>query len=101
MESHISHYTASYFASRPKAYGKKHIEKLLKLQEYKVNGIDIERLYMISYRNTSDEEPLVINEKNLSLPLSYNDKKETTTLTIIGNGHVDTLYSTLKGLTSI
>ena len=101
MESHISHYTASYFASRPKAYGKKHIEKLLKLQEYKVNGIDIERLYMVSYRNTSDEEPLVIDEKNLSLPLSYNDKKETTTLTIIGNGHVDTLYSTLKGLTSI
>ena len=101
MESHISHYSAAYFASRPKAYGSKHIEKLLKLQEYKFNGINIEQLYMMSYKNPRDGEPLVINEENISLPLPYNDKCDTTTLPVIGNGHMTPLYSALKGLTSI
>ena len=39
MESHISHCIASHFSSRPKAYSKTNIEKLLKLQEAKLNGI--------------------------------------------------------------
>lgn len=38
MESHISHNVAKYFSYKPKAYSKRKIQKLIKLQEYKLNG---------------------------------------------------------------
>lgn len=38
MESHISHNVAKYFSYEPKAYSKRKIQKLIKLQEYKLNG---------------------------------------------------------------
>ena len=41
MESHISHNVAKYFSYEPKAYSKRRIQKLIKLQEYKANGINI------------------------------------------------------------
>lgn len=53
MESHISHCVASQFGSRPKGYSKKRIEKYIKLQEYKLNGINIMDLYLKSYNKDS------------------------------------------------
>ncbi len=54
MESHISHCVASTFGSRPKGYSRKRIEKYLKLQEYKENGINIMDLYLKSYNKNND-----------------------------------------------
>ena len=45
MESHISHIFADLFTSRPKAYSKKGLRKLLELRLLKVNGINIKELY--------------------------------------------------------
>lgn len=53
MESHISHCVASIFGSRPKGYSQKRIQKYIKLQEYKLNGINIMDLYLSSYNKQS------------------------------------------------
>ena len=63
MESHISHCIASKFASRPKGYSRKRIEKYIKLQEYKLNGINIMDLYLNSYNKNDD---YVYNKKEIS-----------------------------------
>lgn len=46
MESHISHYFADLFTSRPKAYSKKGLIKLLTLRLLKINGINLKELYL-------------------------------------------------------
>ena len=56
MKSHISHCIASAMASRPKGYSKKSIEMYLKLQEYKVNGINIMDLYLNTYNKVSEDK---------------------------------------------
>ena len=56
MESHISHCVAAAFGSRPKGYSRKRIEKYLKLQEYKENGINIMDLYLKSYKNEKESD---------------------------------------------
>lgn len=55
MESHISHILADLFTSRPKAYSKLGIEKLLQLRLLKCNGYDLKKLYFysISHNNSS------------------------------------------------
>lgn len=59
MESHISHCVAKYFSFEPKAYSKRHIQKLIKLQEYKINGINILGLYL----KTSDYKKIRKSKK--------------------------------------
>lgn len=93
MESHISHYIASYFSSRPKAYSRNTIENHLKLQEAKINGVDIKSLFLKSYKNT---ETLTYNKKELDF--SIFDKSNSTTLPVLENGHITTLFSTLSSL---
>ena len=63
MESHISHCIASHFTSRPKGYSSKRIEKYIKLQEYKLNGINIMDLYLNSYNKNND---YIYNKKEIS-----------------------------------
>lgn len=63
MESHISHFLASHFSSRPKGYSRKNIEKYIKLQEYKLNGINIMDLYLKSY---DKKDEIVYNKKEVS-----------------------------------
>ena len=46
MESHISHIIADLFTSRPKAYSKNGLRKLLKLRLLKINKVDIKQLYL-------------------------------------------------------
>ena len=76
MESHISHYLAKPFTYEPKAYSKNHIEKLIKLQEYYINGIDIFNLYINNCRNkeiiTLKKEDLdfsIFEHKSSNLPI--------------------------------
>lgn len=71
MESHISHLIASFFSSRPKGYSTKRIEKYLKLNDYKHNGINIFKLYLSSY---SKKQTTTINEDTLDYEIFSNDK---------------------------
>lgn len=66
MESHISHCVAEHFGSRPKGYSKNIIERYLKLQEAKLNGINILDLYLKSSYN---DEAFVYNEKEINYSL--------------------------------
>ncbi len=63
MESHISHCIASHFGSRPKGYSRKRIEKYIKLEEYKLNGINIMDLYLKSYNK---DKTYVYNKEEVS-----------------------------------
>lgn len=65
MESHISHYVANQFGSRPKGYSDKNIEQYLKLETLKNNGFNILDLYLKSSKN----EEYVYNEKELCFSL--------------------------------
>lgn len=62
MESHISHCIASVFGSRPKGYSRKRIEKNIKLQEYKQNGINIMNLYLKSH---NQDESYTYNKEEI------------------------------------
>lgn len=72
MESHISHYVADYFGSRPKGFSRKRIEKYIKLQEYKANGINIMDLYLQSYNKTK-EDNFIYNKEKVSFSLFENN----------------------------
>ncbi len=93
MESHISHYIASYFSSRPKAYSRNTIENHLKLQEAKINGIDIKSLFLKSYKNYST---LTFNQKELDFSIFENSS--SSNIPVLQNGHITSLFSTLSSL---
>lgn len=93
MESHISHYIASYFSSRPKAYSRNTIENLLKLQEAKINGIDIKSLYLKSYKNKEIE---TYTEKELNFSLF--EKSSSSNIPVIESGKSSYLFTSLFGL---
>ena len=87
MESHISHCIASYFSSRPKAYSKNTIEDLLKLVEAKINGIDIQRLYLKSYKNSES-----ISIENEELNFSILETSNSSNIPIIENSCNSTVF---------
>lgn len=93
MESHISHCVASYFSSRPKAYSNNTIEKLLKLQEYRLNGIDLNNLYINSFKNND-----VITIKKEELSFSVFEPNSSSNIPVIENGINSTLYSLLTSI---
>lgn len=65
MESHISHYVANHFGSRPKGYSDNNIEQYLKLETLKNNGIDILDLYLSSNK----KEDFIYNEKEINFKI--------------------------------
>ena len=84
MESHISHNVAKYFSYEPKAYSKRKIQKLIKLQEYKSNRINILELYLKSYKNkekvTLKKEELnfdIFNFSSSNVPMLYSEDNFT------------------------
>ena len=92
MESHISHCVASYFSSRPKAYSDHNIEKLLKLQEYKLNGINLINLYLSSYNN---KETIIIKKEELDFSLF---ESNSSNIPIIESGRNNFLYNILNSI---
>ncbi len=64
MESHISHIFADIFTSRPKAYSKKGLDKLLKLRLLKVNGTNIKQLYLSNVGFIPNSQSNVTISKN-------------------------------------
>lgn len=85
MESHISHDVTKYFSYEPKAYGQKHIEKLLKLRQHQLNGINIISLYLNTCDNT---EKVTVKKEEISfkmfersssnMPILYSNNSCTT-----------------------
>lgn len=69
MESHISHNIAKYFSFEPKSYSKRHIQKLIKLQEYKANGINILALYLKSSNNS---QKITLKKEELNFAIFEN-----------------------------
>lgn len=72
MESQISHTFAEYFTSRPKAYNKNMINKLIKLRLLKKNNHNIKYLYL---NNLNSKCEIDLNKKNMDY--SVFDKKDT------------------------
>lgn len=83
MESHISHCIANHFGSRPKGFSKKRIEKYLKLEEYKQNGVNIMKLYLDSY-NKTPEDNYVYQKENVSFSIF---EKNTSILPAIASNN--------------
>lgn len=91
MEAHIEHCIASTFSSVPKAYSKNDIETYLKLQELKLNNINIFKYYLDTF-DSSDE--YVYNEKEVDF--SIFDKKLTSNVPIINsNSPVSKTFSSI------
>ena len=85
MESHISHDVAKYFSYEPKAYGQRHIEKLLKLRQHQLNGVNIISIYLNTCDNTEkvtvkkEEISFKIFERSSSnMPILYSNNSCTT-----------------------
>lgn len=64
MEAHIEHCIASSFSSVPKAYSVNNIETYLKLQEMKLNGINILNYFLATYN--SDDNYVYNEEKEVN-----------------------------------
>ena len=71
MESHISHIIADLFTSRPKAYSKNGLRKLLKLRLLKINKVDIKQLYLnqlINPPTKKENNQIKINANKIIFP---------------------------------
>lgn len=86
MESHISHIFADLFTSRPKAYSKKGLRKLLELRVLKINGTDIKQLYLqqlitpatilkpIVQKKFTNKQKYIINKYDIEFPVLLKSK---------------------------
>ena len=90
MEAHIEHCISSSFSEVPKAYSDKNIETYLKLQEMKLNNINILKYYLDTYNS---KEEYVYNEKEVDLCLFNNS---TSNMPILSSS--SPYYSTLYGI---
>ena len=71
MESHISHIIADLFTSRPKAYSKNGLRRLLKLRLLKINKVDIKQLYLnqlINPPTKKENNQIKINVSKIIFP---------------------------------
>ena len=91
MESHISHYIANMFSSRPKGYSSLNINKYLKLNDYKINGINLFDLYLKSYSN---DEEINLNQKELD----YSLFEKNTGIPVLKSGEITGTYKNLYTL---
>ena len=93
MESHISHLIASFFASRPKGFSTKRIDKYLKLNDYKNNGINIFNLYLKSYKN---KKTMSFNEEYVDFSIFHTDNNHN--IPVLNYGWVTPTYKELNAI---
>ena len=93
MECHISHLIASFFAARPKGFSTKRINKYLKLNDYKHNGINIFNLYLKSYKN---KKTVFVNEDYVDF--SIFNKEDIHNIPCLNYGWVTPLYKELNAI---
>lgn len=92
MESHISHYVANQFGSRPKGYSSKRITDYINISNFYNNNFNIYNLYINSYNN---DEVITINESEINY--SMFERKVESNIPIINNGHNTPTYKAIKG----
>lgn len=90
MEAHIEHCIASVFTSTPKAYSRKYIETYLKLQEMKLNNINIIQYYLDTYN--SSENYIYNNEKEVDFSLFDNKSTSNIVCPLSSSGLSKALY---------
>lgn len=61
MEAHISHFIASTFSSRPKGYSEKNINKYFMLNDAKINGINLFKVYLDTYNRTEEQTSVKVS----------------------------------------
>ena len=93
MESHISHYVANQFGSRPKGYSSQNISKYIDISNYHNNGFNIYNLYTRTY---DKNETIIIDEKEINYSLF--EKSQKSNIPIINNGENTNLFKSLNGL---
>lgn len=93
MESHISHFIASMFASRPKGFSTKRIDNYLKLNDYFFNNINIFDLYRNSFNNKDVEK---VDENIFSN--NFTNYNENGNIPILSSGKSSPTYVALKEL---
>lgn len=91
MESHISHYIANLFSSRPKGFSSLNIKKYLKLNDYKINGFNLFDLYLKSYDN---DEVVTLDQSELN----YSIFEKNTGIPILKNGEITNTYKIIHSL---
>lgn len=91
MESHISHYIANLFASRPKGFSSKNIKQYLELNDYNNNGFNVLNLYLQTY---NDDEVKTINESDIN----YSVFEHKQGMPILNNGEISGTYKKLKAI---
>lgn len=93
MECHISHLIASFFSARPKGFSTKHINKYLRLNDYKNNNINIFNLYLKSYKL---KKTTIINENYIDFSIFDNNK--INNIPLLSNGHITPEYIQLNSI---
>ena len=93
MEIHISHLIASFFASRPKGFSTKNIDKYLLLNDYKNNNINIFNLYLKTYNS---KHSVKITEDEFNFTLS--NSSDIDNIPILKFGHVIPEYKDLRNI---
>ena len=93
MESHISHYVANQFGSRPKGYSTQRIGDYIDIHNFKNNNFNIYNLYVNTYDN---EEVVTINEQELNY--SIFERKNDTNVPILSNGQHTSTYQAINNL---
>lgn len=93
MESHISHYVANMFGSRPKGYSTSNIQKYLDISNYSNNNFNVFSIYLNTYSNT---ESITLNEKEINY--STIEKNIGSNIPIINNGRCNAKLDALNKL---
>lgn len=100
MESQISHTLAYLFSSRPKAYSKKTLSKLLKIRLLYKNNNNIKLLYLNNYNK---KDILTVNVEHLNYDIFDKQNNNQASNKIFINDYTSKLYlkKILKYKTSI
>lgn len=98
MESHISHFVASVFSSRPKGYSSLNINKYLMLNDAKNNGINLFNSYLQTYN--LDDKVISYNENSNNISELKKEILSPVILPIISSD-MSPLQQTIKGLSRI
>ena len=93
MESHISHYVANQFGSRPKGYSSERIMDYINISNFCNNNFNIYNLYLNSYDNS---EVITINKSEINY--SMFETKSESNIPIINNGRNTPIYKDIKNI---
>ena len=89
MEAHIEHCISSIFSSVPKAYSDKNIETYLKLQEMKLNNINIIKYYLEAF---DTDKNYTFNDSKKELDFSIFEKSSSNIPILFSNSNLSQFF---------